>query len=156
VSQSNSTSFFRLRSSVPKNPTVVGQDVAVYSEDGTPLNESISNLDSLLSEKAPLDHTHDGSDGSAGPGVPGKDGEDGLPGVDGKDGEDGLPGVDGKDGKDGVDGADGSDGVDGVDGKDGLPGADGVDGNQVMKGDPLAPPADLAVGQLMWDGAGAV
>ena len=144
MSQSNSTSFFRLRSSVPKNPTVVGQDVAVYSEDGTPLNESISNLDSLLSEKAPLDHTHDGSDGSAGPGVPGKDGEDGLPGVDGKDG------------KDGVDGADGSDGVDGVDGKDGLPGADGVDGNQVMKGDPLAPPADLAVGQLMWDGAGAV
>ena len=134
MSQSKSISFFRVRNSVPKNPTVVGQDVALYSEDGTPLNESISNLDSLLSEKAPMDHTHDGSGGIAGPGVPGEDGlpgadgKDGLPGADGKDGLPGADGTNGADGKDGLPGADGKDGLPGTDGKDGLPGTDGKDG----------------------------
>ena len=150
MGQSKATSYFIVRPNNTMNPNVITQDAAFYSEDGTPLNEAISELNETLAEKAHINHVHDSSGGIS---EPGSDGADGADGKDGIDGQDGAPGADGKDGAPGAngkDGIDGQDGAPGLDGQDGAPGLDGQDGAPGLDGQDGAPGLDGADGQ---DGA---
>ena len=159
MGQSKATSYFIVRPNNTMNPNVITQDAAFYSEDGTPLNEAISELNETLAEKAHINHVHDSSGGISEPGSDGADGKDGVDGQDGApglDGQDGAPGLDGSDGQDGVpglDGSDGSDGSDGAPGKDGAEGTPGVDGANGNDGTPGTNGKDGAPGTNGKDGA---